>query len=279
MIIASKFDGYAKDGTRRLYMGGGGGGGQTTSTVQNTNVPEYARPYVETMLGATQEQLFQGSRGPDVTDPYTGAVTRGDFNITGFKPYQAYGGTYDAQGKQLSYDPSKAIAGFSPMQKAAQEGIADMQLPGQFGQATGYANAAGRGGLNSAQDAMRYGAQGQQSGLTGQNIGILGGDYYGNMGAGYGVQGAGYGAQAAGLAPQAQTYGRQAADIGSMGLRAEQYGRNVSGQAENYARQAAGAGQRYATEATSPQAMQAYMSPYMQNVVDIQNREAARAGN
>ena len=280
MLIPNKFNGY-HNGTRQFHFtsGGGGGGGQTTSTVQNTNVPEYARPYVETMLGATQEQLFQGNRTPITTDPNTGLPTGGEFNITGFKPYQAYGGTYDAQGKQLSYDPSKAIAGFSPMQKAAQEGIADMQLPGQFGQATGYANAAGRGGLNSAQDAMRYGAQGQQSGLTGQNIGILGGDYYGNMGAGYGAQGAGYGAQAASLAPQAQTYGRQAADIGSMGLRAEQYGRNVSSQAENYARQAAGAGQRYATEATSPQAMQAYMSPYMQNVVDIQNREAARASN
>jgi hypothetical protein len=273
MLIPNKFNGY-HNGTRQLHIssGGGGGGGQTTSTVQNTNVPEYARPYVETMLGATQEQLFQGNRTPVTTDPNTGQTTGGEFNITGFKPYQAYGGTYDAQGKQLSYDPSKAIAGFSPMQTAAQQGIADMQLPGQFGQATGYANAAGRGGLNSAQDAMRYGAQGQQSGLTGQNIGILGGDYYGNMGAGYG-------AQAASLAPQAQTYGRQAADIGSMGLRAEQYGRNVSSQAENYARQAAGAGQRYATEATSPQAMQAYMSPYMQNVVDIQNREAARASN
>ena len=43
-------------------MGKGGGGGgptQTTSTSYQTNLPEYARPYVETMLGATQKQLFQ----------------------------------------------------------------------------------------------------------------------------------------------------------------------------------------------------------------------------
>ena len=38
--------------------GSGGGGGPTQTTVQNTNIPEYARPYVETMLGATQQQLF-----------------------------------------------------------------------------------------------------------------------------------------------------------------------------------------------------------------------------
>jgi len=112
---------------------------------------------------------------------------------------------------------------------------------------------------------MRFGEAGFASGQKGQELGIAGGQKYGEMGAGYGALGAGYGAQAA--------------DIGKMGLRAETYGRQVSGQAEDYARQAAGAGQRYATEATSPQAMQAYMSPYMQNVVDIQNREAARASN
>jgi len=38
---------------------GGGAPTQTSSTVQNTNVPEYARPYVENMLGATQQQLFK----------------------------------------------------------------------------------------------------------------------------------------------------------------------------------------------------------------------------
>jgi len=170
---------------------GGGGPTQTTSTVQNTNVPEYARPYVETMLGATQEQLFQGSRGPSTTDPSTGETVQGNFNITGFKPYQAYGGTYDSQGKQTSYDPGKAISGFQPMQEAAQRGIAGMQVPGQF---------------------------------------------------------------------------RQGMDITGAGVRG----------AFGTAGQAAMAGQQYAQQATNPYATQAYMSPYMQNVVDVQNREAMR---
>lgn len=202
MIIPSKFNGYTKDGIRRLYMGGGGGPTQTTSTVQNTNVPEYARPYVESMLGATQEQLFQGSRGPSTTNPTTGEVTQGDFNITGFKPYQAYGGTYDPKtGEQTSYDPSKAIAGFSPMQQQSQQTIAGMQVPGQY---------------QTAAD------------ITGAGI----------MGA------ADVGAQARAFNPMAQ--------------------------------QAAGMGQQYQRMATDPNAISAYMSPYMQNVVDVQNREAVR---
>jgi hypothetical protein len=40
--------------------------------------------------------------------------------------------------------------------------------------------------------------------------------------------------------------------------------------------QAAGVGQEYAQMATSPEAQQAYMSPYMQNVVDYQKMQALR---
>ena len=117
-----------KIGGGRIYgMGGGGGGGGPTQTnVQNTNVPEYARPYVETMLGATQNQLF------NTTQVAAEGETPGYTRIDSFKPYQAYGGTYDDKGKQLSYDPSKSIAGFSPAQIAAQQGIA-----GQYDPVTG----------------------------------------------------------------------------------------------------------------------------------------------
>ena len=366
-------------------MGKGGGGGptQTTSTVQNTNVPEYARPYVETMLGATQQQLFQGSRGPSTTDPNTGQTVQGDFNITGFKPYQAYGGTYDSQGNQTSYDPSKAISGFQPMQETAQRNIGNMDARTQdynYGQQQ--AINAGIGAGQSAQQALGYGAMGQQAGMqgqrsgmmgqrygmqagnnaamqsnaqmglanqygmagygagqTGQNLGIMGGaNYggqgaamgqqasglagdamgygrgsanigqqaanlsgsamnYGGMGANYGGQGAamgrqaaglagnamgygnvgmGYGQQASQLAGNALGYGQNAADIGQMGLRAQGMGENIAGQSQGLAQQQAMAGQQYAQQATNPNATQAYMSPYMQNVVNVQNQEAMR---
>jgi len=137
-----------------LILGGGGGGpSQTTSTSYQTNIPEYARPYVETMLGATQKQLFQGTPTDD-----------GGFNITGFQPYKAYGGSYDAQGNQTSYDPSKAIAGFSPLQRQAQQGIGNLQVPGQFNQAMRGTTMAGMGGMNVANQATTGGFQNQVGG-------------------------------------------------------------------------------------------------------------------
>jgi len=101
-------------------MDGGGGGGSpqpTTSTTQTSNIPEYARPYVETMLGATQQQLFNTS-----TDE------NGNVNITGVKPYQPY-----------STNMQDYVAPFSPMQQKAQQSVANMTLPSQYGQGTGAA--------------------------------------------------------------------------------------------------------------------------------------------
>jgi hypothetical protein len=133
--------------------GGKGGGGptQTTSTSNTSNIPEYAQPYVETMLGATQKQLYKMDDSG---------------NITGFQPYKAYGGTYDEQGNQVAYDPSKAIAGFSPMQQQAQSSAANLQVPGQFGQGSAMTGMAGLGALNTARQAGMYGAMGAQLGAS-----------------------------------------------------------------------------------------------------------------
>ena len=181
-------------------MGGllGGGGGGTTSTSYQTNIPEYARPYVDTMLGATQKQLFQTQ---EITDPETGQKSS---EITGFQPYRAFGGTYDEQGKQTSYDPSKSVAGFTGMQTGAQEAARTLGVPSQYGTA---------------------------SDVTGRGI-MAAGDV-----------------------------GMQAQGLQGMGL------------------QAAGMGNQYARMATDPYSMSAYMSPYMQNVVDVQQAEARRAAN
>ena len=108
-----------------MSFGGGGGGGPSQSTSYQTNIPEYARPYVENMLGATQQQLFKGDKTAD-----------GGFNITGFQPYRAFGGTYDESGKQTSYDPGKAVAGFSDLEQQAQRGISGLQMPGEYDAAT-----------------------------------------------------------------------------------------------------------------------------------------------
>ena len=252
-----------KEGGRIIY-GGGGGGGPTSSTVTQSNVPDWLRPQVENVLMGAGRNLFQTKKVDSGQKDEAGNIIYNE-DITGTKPFVPY-----------SSDPSKYVAGFSPLQQQVQYNAANLMMPGQFNQATGYANAAAQGGLDTANQAAGYGNAGFQSGQMGQQLGIQGGQYYGNMGAGYGAQGAGYGAQAASLAPRAQTYGQQAADIGQMGLRAEQYGRNVSGQAENYARQAARAGQQYAGQMTDPYAVQQYMNPYQSAVTDVQIQGAQR---
>lgn len=216
----------------------GGGGGPSTTTVNQSNIPEWLRPQVETVLGGATKQLFNTKEIPGAVNPETGERAPSTYEIIGTKPFTPY-----------SANVKDYVAGFSPLQQQVQYNAANLQMPGQFNQATGYANAAAQGGLDSAQRAYGYGNAGFQSGQLGQQLGIQGGQQYGQMGAGYGAQ---------------------AADVGQMGLRAEQYGRNVSSQAENYARQAAGMGDLYGQMATSPAAYQAYMSPYQQNVTDIQ---------
>ena len=85
----------------------------TSQTVTNTSIPEYARPYVETMLGKSE------------------ALT--DINAN---PYQTYGGT--------------RIAGFSPLQQSAFQNVANMQTAGQLGTATGLAGVSGLGSIGTA---------------------------------------------------------------------------------------------------------------------------------
>jgi hypothetical protein len=272
MLIPNKFNGYQKDGTRLLHFGGGGSSGPTQTTVTQSNVPDWLRPQVENVLLGAGKQLFQTQRTQTGTDESGKPIYTED--IVGTKPFVPY-----------SSDPSKYVAGFSPLQQQVQQNAANLQMPGQYNQATQFANAAGLGGMQSAQQALGYGNAGFQSGQMGQNLGIQGGQYYGGMGAGYGQQGAqigaqggqyyggmgaGYGAQAAGMAPQAQMYGRNAANIGEMALDAQKYGSKIGSQAERYAQQAARAGSDYGYLMRSPELMKQYMSPYQSAVTDVQ---------
>lgn len=68
----------------------------SSTTTNTSNIPEYARPYVEAMLGATQKQLFN-TRNVD-----------GKTEITGMKAYKPY-----------STDMNAYFAGFNPMQEKA----------------------------------------------------------------------------------------------------------------------------------------------------------------
>ena len=95
-----------------MFYAGGGGGGQPRETVQTqTTIPEYAKPYVERMLGKAEAA--------------TGA------------PYQAYGG--------------QRVAEFSPLQQQAFQGAANLGPAGQIGAGTQFAGIAGLQGIGAGQ--------------------------------------------------------------------------------------------------------------------------------
>lgn len=204
------------------YMGGGGdsgGGGSSTSTSYNTNIPEYARPFVETMLGTAQQQVYDYGPSDAKYEDVPIYAEQGFFDArSGRKPEKVQIGTerklVSGSGemvpkgmkayKPFSEDPSKYFAGPSDLQTGARLAAQNMGVTPETYQAAYYADAAGQGGINSAGIAYGYGKQGSQYGNQGANLGMQGGQRFGEMGAGYGAQGAGYGSQAAGLAPQAQ---------------------------------------------------------------------------
>jgi hypothetical protein len=104
-------------------MGKGGGGaapsGPQQTTAYQTNIPEYAEPYVRNMLQATEAQVY----GP---------------GKTGFREYTPY-----------SDDPTKYFAGPSSLQQSTYNQAAGMQTPGQYAPATGMVGLAGLGQLGA----------------------------------------------------------------------------------------------------------------------------------
>lgn len=99
-----------KEGGRIIY-GDGGGGGSSAPPANTTQVtiPEYAKPYMERLLGKAEA----------LTD----------------SPYQTYKG--------------ERIAGVSDLQKEARSDVAGMELPGQFGTGTSMAETGGLAALNA----------------------------------------------------------------------------------------------------------------------------------
>jgi hypothetical protein len=189
-------------------------------TQSQTTIPDYARPYVEDLLGQAQAQT-------DVNQ----------------NPYMQYMGDRVAQ--------------FSPMQQQSFDNAALMQSSPQLRDATAMAGQAGLGALNTGYSYNPYQAnaalapQVSNYQLTGpQNVtGPTLQNY--SMGVGDKVTG-----------PTLQNY--------SMGV-----GDKVTGPTlNNY--QMTGPSQVYTQDFNSPGTAQNYMNPYMQNVVDIQKREAQR---
>jgi len=99
----------------RIYGGGGSSAPAqpTNQTITQTSIPEYAQPYVESMLGKTQALTSQ--------------------------PTPIY--------------PGQQNANFTGLQQQAQQGAANMQTSGQTGFASGLAGVAGINALNTQYNA------------------------------------------------------------------------------------------------------------------------------
>lgn len=101
---------FKPEGKRMRLFGAGGGGQQpTNSTNVQTSIPDYAKPYVETMLGKSSA--------------VTGA------------PFRQY--------------PGQQVAGFSPMQQQAFGNIQSQQVAGQVGAASDMAQQSGLSALSA----------------------------------------------------------------------------------------------------------------------------------
>ena len=235
--------------------GGGGGGGQpVNSTTQTSNIPEYARPYVETMLGTAQQQIFN----------YDDAG-----NVSSMKPYTPY-----------SENATDYIAGFSPLQQQAQSNVANMSTSPNYANASNMSTASGLGALSTANPAAQYGGMGanfganaanlapeaQQYGQNAADIGAIGGMGYGSMGAQAGQTAADIGTMGG------MRYGNQGAQAGQLagaigtvgglgyGAQGMQAGQNAAGFGTLGAEQ----GLSYGQNATNAGAVQSYMNPYLQ---------------
>jgi hypothetical protein len=121
------------------YMGGGDSGGGSpapqTSTSYNTNVPEYARPYVETMLGTAQQQVY--NYAPD------GSGNMVPIGMKGYNPF--------------SNDPSAYFAPTTKLQTNARNAATDITTAPQLAGATGMAAEAGLRGLGTRYGTGQFG--------------------------------------------------------------------------------------------------------------------------
>jgi hypothetical protein len=218
--------------------GSGGGGGQAQpqqTTVQNTNVPEYARPYVETMLGTAQQQIYNYDKDAS-----------GNMVPTSMRGYTPY-----------SQSPSDYFAPFSPLQNQAMGAAGQLGTSPELDMASNLAGAAGQRAMNTQYQSQDFGNQFQAPrDYRAQNFGN-------QFQAPQQYQTGQFGAQQVN-APQLQDQQMQGpADVNAPNLQQYQMG----------------PAQQVGTQDYTGQNVSQYMNPYMQNVVDVQQREAQRTAD
>ena len=145
-----------------LFGGGGGGSAPSTpsATSQNvttSNIAPWAQSGVSDLINAGMGQVFQTN--PD-----------GTINTNQMKGYTPFNANTPA-GNEWVQGAAGSVAGFSPLQLQAQQNIANMQTPGQYGQAMDMSTMSGLGALGTTGQAGQYGQMGLGAGLAGMQAG------------------------------------------------------------------------------------------------------------
>jgi len=105
----------------------------TTQTVNSNTIPDFMRPYFNTMMSASQNQVYQ---------------TDASGQVTGMKPYQPY-----------STNGADYVAPLSGLQNQAINSAGALQVPGQFQQGMDMVGGAGAQGMGAGAGAMGLGMQ------------------------------------------------------------------------------------------------------------------------
>ena len=142
-----------------IFGGGSSAPAQSSSTaptsqnITTSNIAPWAQSGVQNLINAASNQIF--------TDP-------SQTQLKGYTPFNAN----TPAGQEWVQGAAGSVAGFSPLQQQAQQNIANMQVPGEYGTAMNAAQQAGQGYLNTTGQANGYGQVGQAAGLAGMQQGM-----------------------------------------------------------------------------------------------------------
>jgi len=190
------------------------------------------------------DKTTQVSELPDWARPYAKDTLAKGAALTDINqnPYQTYG--------------ANRIAGFSPMQQQSFQGAANMQPSQQLGTGSDLATAAGLGALNTQYQTGQFSNQFRDPGQYQP----------------------GQFSMSEAQAPSLQNFQMQGPrDVQAQSYDAPSMQGAQTGYNPNLQNFQMGPAERVRTRSfAQPGAAEAYMSPYMQNVVDIQKREAQR---
>ena len=140
---------------------GGGGGSPANQNITTSNIAPWAQKGVESLIHSGMQNVYPNMK---INKDEQGNVTSYDLGAqSGYTPFNA--GATTPAAKQALEASKSTTAAFEPLQEKAFAGASNLQMPGQYGQATDLASTAGMGALGTTGQAGMYGGMGAQQGL------------------------------------------------------------------------------------------------------------------